>query len=158
MLFYMLTGGSDLKRLLSKPVVRLLSQYIEILLGMSLPGFEDTLKFLLELAEEEKLAMSIGQTLRGAIISFAGAVVGGVTMGPLGIPFGAAAGGTFAIATGEKFTPLAKIIYEMPSEEKQKLVEKTWSIMMKHGVLTFVAVSATTAIRSEMVEMLKSSS
>ncbi|GFT64004.1 uncharacterized protein NPIL_530701 [Nephila pilipes] len=103
----------------------------------------DVIDLLCTLAEEERLKVTLSESLKGGLITGAGAAVGGLLLGPIGFPIGGALGGGVAAVTcGNKFQPVSQVIATMSQERRERLANKIRNIMNKIDVTDVVVFTA----------------
>ncbi|KAG8185371.1 hypothetical protein JTE90_023117 [Oedothorax gibbosus] len=128
-------------------------------LAMARAAVSEIISFLGELAEEEDMRVTVQQTARGGCIAGGGAVVGGLTAGPVGLAVGGIIGSILGAATSKSFKPVAQIIKEMPDHKKERLAGRVRNILTNRDIQTLAALAVTTgaagAVRHEIVQELQ---
>ncbi|GFY38612.1 uncharacterized protein TNIN_387341 [Trichonephila inaurata madagascariensis] len=103
----------------------------------------DVIDLLCTLAEEERLRVTLSESLKGGVIAGVGAVVGGLLLGPMGFPIGGAVGGgVAAVSCGTRFQPVSQVIATMSQERRERLANKIRNIMNKIDVTDVVVFTA----------------
>ena len=109
-------------------------------------ALQHALDIYMVLSEISKVHKDLGDTLsesvKGAAAmggsTFTGAVAGALVGGPIGMiaggAIGFAGGATYAAATTKTFKPLHKVLGEMSSEDKKKLVEAAKVIIQRRSI------------------------
>ncbi|XP_035214751.1 protein C19orf12 homolog [Stegodyphus dumicola] len=119
----------------------------------------EIIELLCTLSEEEKLRVTLKESLKGGLIAGGSAILGGCLLGPIGLAFGGALGGIIAAAASHnKFLPASQVIATMEQERRDYLAEKVRNIMQSIDVTdiaVFAAmVSGDITIRSRVMDAL----
>lgn len=120
---------------------------------------QDIIELLCTLAEEEKLKVTLRESLQGGVIAGGAALVGGVLLGPLGLALGGAIGGcAAAIISHQKFLPAVQVIATMQPEQRDILARNVRRIMENidvSDIAVFAAmVSGDLAVRRKVITAL----
>ncbi|KAJ8041969.1 Protein C19orf12-like [Holothuria leucospilota] len=117
---------------------------------------EELVRVLAMLAEEEKLRVTVKETLKGGAMAGTGAVIGGMLGGPVGIAVGGAVGGVAgAWMTAGKFRPVHEVLNEMEPHKRAEIYNAFQNIL--HGldyndVNTLVLLATSDmAVRSQLI-------
>ena len=99
--------------------------------------YEDILKVITTLGDDENLKITIKQSAKGGLIAGVSCAVGGLIAGPPGLAVGGAAGGCLAAyVAGNSFKPLsAVILYDMKPIDQKGLVDAVQNIIQNVDVM-----------------------
>lgn len=137
-------------------MIRLLRSLSPMVTGIMPISTSDVIDLLCTLAEEERLKVTLSESLKGGLITGITAAIGAFFLGPMGLPIGGALGGGVAALTcGSKFQPVSQVIATMSQEKREHLANKIRQIMNKidvTDVVVFAAlVSGDCSVRSRVV-------
>ena len=92
--------------------------------------YEDILKIITVLGDDENLRITVKQSAKGGLIAGFSCAVGGLIAGPPGLAVGGAVGGCLAAyVTSDSFKPLSTVIlYEMKPIDQNALVQAVTNI------------------------------
>jgi len=83
---------------------------------------EGLLHLLAKLCDEREVQATVTGSLKGGAIAGAATVLGGLTLGPLGLALGGAVGGGLAAWLSQgQFQPLGQVILAMPRHQQEEL-------------------------------------
>ena len=93
--------------------------------------YEDILKVITTLGDDENLKITVKQSAKGGLIAGVSCAIGGLVGGPPGLAVGGAAGGCLAAYwAGNSFKPLSTVIlYEMQPIDQKALVDAVQNII-----------------------------
>ena len=99
--------------------------------------YEDILKVIATLGDDENLKITIKQSAKGGLIAGVSCAVGGLIAGPPGLAVGGAAGGCLAAyLAGNSFKPLsAVILYDMKPIDQKGLVDAVQNVIQNVDVM-----------------------
>ena len=99
--------------------------------------YEDILKVITTLGDDENLKITIKQSAKCGLIAGVSCAVGGLIAGPPGLAVGGAAGGCLAAyLAGNSFKPLSSVIlYEMKPIDQKGLVDAVQNIIQNVDVM-----------------------
>ncbi|GFQ94341.1 uncharacterized protein TNCT_246021 [Trichonephila clavata] len=138
-----LNQPQNLMILLHIKMIRLLRSLGPMVNSIMPISTSDVIDLLCTLAEEERLKVTLSESLKGGVITGFGAVVGGLLLGPMGFPIGGALGGGVAAVTcGSRFQPVSQVIATMSQERRERLANKIRNIMNKIDVTDVVVFTA----------------
>ncbi|XP_054710953.1 protein C19orf12 homolog [Uloborus diversus] len=136
--------------------VELPGSFITVLNRAMPVNTSEIIDLLCTVAEEERLKVTLSESLKGGLLTGGAAVVGGLALGPIGLAIGGTLGGcAAAVLARNKFLPAAHVIATLQPEKRDRLVQKV-KIIMDGIDVTDVAyfaamISGNAALRNKVV-------
>ncbi|XP_069855137.1 protein C19orf12-like [Dipodomys merriami] len=91
---------------------------------------QDIMQLLCFICKQERMQAAVKHSGKGALITGAGALIGGMVGGPPGIAVGGVVGGLLgAWMSRGQFKPVPQILMELPASEQQKLFAQAMAIL-----------------------------
>ena len=108
--------------------------------------YEDILKVITTLGDDENLRITVKQSAKGGLIAGVICAIGGLLAGPVGLIFGGAAGGCLAAyLDGNSFKPLSTVIlYDMKPVDQRALVDAVTKIIQNVDAMDVIELLALT--------------
>ncbi|GIX87636.1 uncharacterized protein CDAR_453111 [Caerostris darwini] len=137
-------------------MIHLLRSLSPMVTGIMPISTSDVIDLLCTLAEEERLKVTLSESLKGGLVTGLGAVAGSMLLGPIGLPIGGAlGGGVAAFICGNKFQPVSQVIATMSQERRERLANKIRQVMNKINVTDVVVfaalISGDCSVRSRVI-------
>jgi len=80
------------------------------------------LQLLAKLCDEREVQATVTGSMKGGLLAGAATMLGGLTLGPLGLAMGGALGGSIAAWLSQgQFQPLGQVILAMPRHQQEEL-------------------------------------
>jgi len=116
---------------------------------------DDVIQILAILANEEKLQVTVTESLKGGAIAGIACFVGGLLGGSKGLAIGAAIGGIgAAVFTHGKFESVGSVLQNMSKDDKEKLFEKSCQVFAKFSIKDIIKLQemiTDTDLRQELL-------